>query len=66
MAVTHTRPRPLLEGTFGMRSSCHSLDRIEATFDDEPLVANAGLIAPASLAQHMGLLELFDQRVDLG
>jgi hypothetical protein len=49
-----------------MRSSCHSLDRIEATFDDERLVANAGLIAPASVAQHLGLQELFDQRVDLG
>jgi hypothetical protein len=49
-----------------MRSSCHSLDRIQATFDDERLVANAGLIAPASLAQHLGLRELFDERVDLG
>ena len=38
----------------------------EVTFDDERLVANAGLIAPASLAQHLGLRELFDQRVDLG
>lgn len=49
-----------------MRSSCHSLDRIEVTFDDERLVANAGLIAPASLAQHLGLKEVVDQRVDLG
>ena len=49
-----------------MRSSCHSLDRVEANFDDERLVANAGLIAPASLAQHLGLRELFDERVDLG
>jgi hypothetical protein len=49
-----------------MRSSCHSLDRLGVTFDDERLVANAGLIAPASLSQHLGLLELFDQRVDLG
>jgi hypothetical protein len=36
------------------------------TFDDERLVANAGLIAPASLAQHLGLREIFDERVDLG
>jgi hypothetical protein len=36
------------------------------TFDDERLVANAGLIAPASVAQHLGLKDLFDQRVDLG
>lgn len=49
-----------------MRSSWHSLDRVEVHFDDERLVANAGLIAPASLSQHLGLCELFDQRLDLG
>jgi hypothetical protein len=49
-----------------MRSSWHSLDRIGVTFDDERLVANAGLIAPASLAQHLGLRECFEERVDLG
>jgi hypothetical protein len=49
-----------------MRTSWHSLDRIEATFDDERLVANAGLIAPASVAQHLGLRQLVDERVDLG
>ena len=49
-----------------MRTSCHSLDRVEATFDDERLVANAGLIAPASVAQHLGLKEVIDERVDLG
>jgi hypothetical protein len=48
-----------------MRSS-HSLDGIAVTFDDERLVANAGLIAPATLAQHLGLRELFDEHVDLG
>lgn len=46
--------------------SSHSLDRIGATFDDGGLVANAGLIAPASLAQHLGLRELFEAHVDLG
>jgi hypothetical protein len=49
-----------------MRSSWHSLDRVEVTFDDERLVANAGLIAPASVAQHLGLPEIFAARVDLG
>jgi hypothetical protein len=49
-----------------MRSSWHSLDRVAVTFDDERLVANAGLIAPASLAQHLGLRDIFDERVDLG
>jgi hypothetical protein len=46
--------------------SCHSLDRVEVTFDDEHLVANAGLMLPATLAQHLGLRELFDAQVDLG
>ncbi len=36
------------------------------TFDDERLVANAGLMLPATLAQHLGLRELFDEHVDLG
>ena len=49
-----------------MRTSWHSLDRIEATFDDERLVANAGLIGPASVAQHLGLKQLVEERVDLG
>jgi Transposase DDE domain group 1 len=46
--------------------SCHSLDRVAVTFDDDHSVANAGLILPATLAQHLGLRELFDQHVDLG
>jgi hypothetical protein len=45
---------------------CHSLDRRDVTFDDDHLVANAGLVLPATLAQHLGLLELFDEHVDLG
>ena len=49
-----------------MRVSCHSLDRLDVTFDDERLVANVGLILPATLAQHLGLRELFDKHVDLG
>src|SRR5713226_1516409 len=56
---------PSPKGTFSMRS-CHTLDRVEVTFDDERLVANAGLILPATLAQHLGLRELFDAHVDLG
>ena len=49
-----------------MRVFCHSLDRYDVTFDDEHLVANAGLMLPATLAQHLGLRELFDEHVDLG
>ncbi len=48
-----------------MRSS-HSLDGIAVTFDDEHAVAGAGLILPATLAQHLGLRQLFDDHVDLG
>ena len=48
-----------------MRSS-HSLDRLETAFDDGRLVANAGLLLPATLAQHLGLQELVDAHVDLG
>ncbi len=48
-----------------MRSS-HSLDAMAVTFDDGRLVADAGLILPATLAQHLGLRELFDEHVDLG
>ena len=46
-----------------MRSSSHSLDRISVTFDDDHAVANAGLIQPATLADHLGLRELFDEYV---
>ena len=48
-----------------MRSS-HSLDRLETAFDDDHLVANAGLLLPATLAQHLGLRELVNRRLDLG
>nr|MDQ3575878.1 IS1380 family transposase [Actinomycetota bacterium] len=46
--------------------SSHSLDALDVTFDDERLVADAGLIQSATLAQHLGLRELFDTHVDLG
>ena len=41
-------------------------DRIQITFDDHRLVANAGLLLPATLAQHLGLPELVQQCLDLG
>jgi Transposase DDE domain group 1 len=49
-----------------MRSSSYGLDRVGVRFDDDHAVANAGLIEPATLAQHLGIRELFDQYVDLG
>src|SRR6266545_4656937 len=48
-----------------MRSS-HSLDRVDTAFDDDRLVADAGLFLPATLAQHLGLRELVDEHLDLG
>ena len=43
-----------------------SPDRIHVAFDDHRLVANAGLLLPVTLAQHLGLSELVDNNVDLG
>jgi hypothetical protein len=48
-----------------MRSS-HILDRLGVAFDDRRLVADAGLLLPATLAAHLGLSELADEHVDLG
>jgi len=47
-------------------SSSHSLDTLAVQFDDANLVANAGLILPATLAQHLGLEELYRSYVHLG
>ena len=48
-----------------MRSS-HSLDRLGTAFDDDRLVADAGLVLPATLAHHLRLKELVDEHLDLG
>ena len=39
-------------------------DRIRILFDDHRLVANAGLLLPATLARHLGLRELVDHHLD--
>ena len=36
-------------------------DRIHVAFDDHRLVANAGLILPATLGRHLGLPQLVDR-----
>ena len=41
-------------------------ERMRMVFDDHRLVANAGLLLLATLAQHQGLRELADQHLDLG
>ena len=48
-----------------MRSS-HTLDRIETAFDGTQLVAEAGLLLPATLAQHLGVKSLVEEYLDLG
>jgi len=48
-----------------MRSS-HTLDRLDTAFDDDRLVADAGLLLPATLAHHLGLRELVKKHLDLG
>lgn len=48
-----------------MRSS-HSLDQVDAAFDGTQLVADAGLLLPATLAHHLGLKQLVDRHLDLG
>src|SRR5664280_3750010 len=51
--------------TCWMRSS-HSLDRLDVAFDGTQLVADAGLLLPATLAQHLGLDDLVEEYLDLG
>jgi len=48
-----------------MRSS-HSPDRLDVAFDDDRLVADAGLLLPATLAAHLDLKGLVDEHLDLG
>ena len=48
-----------------MRSS-HSLDRLDTALDDDRLMADAGLMLPATLAHHLGLKHLVETRLDLG
>ena len=43
----------------------HAIDRLEVTFDDESLVANAGLIMPAALMVRLGLEALVNVTVRL-
>jgi hypothetical protein len=64
---------PESEGTFWMRSSHATvdrveldLDRIEVVFDDERAVANAGLLLPATLVERLGIEQAADELIDLG
>ena len=49
-----------------MSSSSRKLDRLEATFDHDGIVANAGLVVPATLMVRLGLEALIDTWVKTG
>ena len=46
-----------------MSSVSRSIERLDVTFDDETLVANAGLIVPATLMARLRLEELVNATV---
>jgi hypothetical protein len=46
--------------------SSHTSRKLHVNFDAQHLVADAGLLLPSTLAQRLGLPELFEQYVDLG
>src|ERR1700736_1487869 len=46
--------------------SLHGLDRLDGAFDDARLVADAGLLLPATLAHHLGLKGLVETHLYLG
>jgi hypothetical protein len=41
-------------------------DRARVVFDDERVVANAGVLLPAVLAERLGIEAVIDRTVDLG
>ncbi len=49
-----------------MPRSWHTLDHVDVTFDGDRLVADAGLILPATLSQHLGVEALTDELVGVG
>jgi hypothetical protein len=49
-----------------MQSSSHTLDRLTVTFDDDHAVADAGLVLPATLLDHLGVEATADAVVSCG
>lgn len=47
-------------------TSSHTSQHLNVVFDERRVIANAGLLLPARLAQRLGLQELLDRHVDLG
>ena len=48
-----------------MKGSYQNLEGIEVSFDDENLVANAGLVLVATLTKKLGLARIISDKVDL-
>jgi hypothetical protein len=44
---------------------CYNPDELTVAFNEERLVADAGLLLPATLAVGLGLRELLDTHIDL-
>src|SRR2546421_3138209 len=65
MALSSRQPRKR-RSTRSVKASSHTLDRLRVGFDAPGLVANAGLVLPATLAQHLGLPALLRRHVHLG
>ena len=49
-----------------MSASSRRIDRLEPIFDHDRLVANAGLILPATLMVRLGLEALINERITTG
>jgi hypothetical protein len=49
-----------------MRSSPVVLDQVHVAFDDQRMVANAGLLLPATLADRLGIEQAAEELIDLG
>ena len=49
-----------------MPSSHVLLDQVDIAFDDERVVALAGLLLAATLAERLGIEQATDQLIDLG
>ncbi len=47
-------------------ASSHTSQPLSVVFDDRRVVADAGLLIPAQMADRLGLADLFDKHLDLG
>jgi hypothetical protein len=65
MKVLHANIGPTREA-LPVTAVSRSIDRLDVIFDDDTLVANAGLIVPATLMVRLGLEKLVNATVGLG